>query len=86
MHGFLFSFETNHAGNAPLKVEFSLILPPHKTPVSINWDFGDGDVDYSENPTHIFQSPGAYIVTLTTRFQNGTIRESIKRITVAPSW
>ncbi len=30
-----------------------------------NWDFGDGNVSTATNPTHIYNSPGNYTVTLT---------------------
>lgn len=29
------------------------------------WQFGDGDVSIEENPTHVFDSPGEYAVSLT---------------------
>ena len=28
------------------------------------WDFGDGSSSYEENPVHVYESPGTYVVTL----------------------
>jgi PKD repeat protein len=32
--------------------------------VSYYWDFGDGDISFEENPTHIYDSDGTYYVSL----------------------
>ncbi len=34
------------------------------TPTSWTWDFGDGNTSTSQNPTHSYQTPGTYDVTL----------------------
>jgi len=34
------------------------------TPVSFDWDFGDGAIDSVQNPTHVYAAPGNYTVTL----------------------
>lgn len=34
-------------------------------PYTWNWDFGDGDTSYEQNPMHEYQSLGEYTVTLT---------------------
>src|SRR5207249_1047993 len=34
-------------------------------PYSFSWDFGDGSLAAGNSPTHIFTSPGSYIVVLT---------------------
>ena len=36
------------------------------------WDFGDGDSAYVENPTHIYDEPGVYDVSLSTVTLSGT--------------
>jgi PKD repeat protein len=51
-------------------------------PLTLRWDFGDGEVSNSEAPRHIFQTPGAYIVTLHVTFKNDIFRESMKQIVV----
>lgn len=33
-------------------------------PISWFWDFGDGATDTLQNPTHVFQSPGNYTISL----------------------
>src|SRR5688572_3946165 len=35
------------------------------------WDFGDGNVDFSKNPQHTYTSPGFYSVTLTIKNISG---------------
>jgi len=32
--------------------------------VNWNWDFGDGNISYEQNPTHQYITPGYYIITL----------------------
>ena len=32
--------------------------------ISWNWTFGDGGISSSQNPTHIYSTPGSYLVTL----------------------
>ena len=36
------------------------------------WDFGDGSTGYGVSPTHIYTSPGTYIVTLTVKDNLGS--------------
>ncbi len=33
---------------------------------SWNWDFGDGAIDSTQNPTHVYQDTGTYTITLIT--------------------
>jgi PKD repeat protein/6-phosphogluconolactonase (cycloisomerase 2 family) len=37
---------------------------PDGTIASFNWDFGDGAAGHGPSPTHIYQNPGTYTVTL----------------------
>jgi len=48
--------------------------------ISYQWDFGDGATSKAQNPTHIFQNSGKYIVTFTVTDNNGAI--GIKKITI----
>lgn len=51
-------------GNAPLTVYFK--DTSSNKPTSWAWDFGDGSIDSNEkNPTHTYNNPGTYMVTLT---------------------
>lgn len=55
---------STRTGNAPLTVYFT--DTSSNKPTSWDWDFGDGSTDSSEqNPTHTFNNPGTYMVTLT---------------------
>lgn len=58
------------SGEFPLTVNFS----EHSTdfPTSFSWDFGDGDSSTERHPTHTYQTPGLYTVTLTTSNSAGT--------------
>jgi hypothetical protein len=49
-------------GVVPLPVDFE----DHSTenPTSWDWDFGDGEVSTEQNPSHIYETEGAYSVTL----------------------
>jgi PKD repeat protein len=43
-------------------------------PASWMWDFGDGQTSTLANPTHVFQAPGIFIVTLTATNASGSSR------------
>ncbi|MCK4461336.1 MAG: S8 family serine peptidase, partial [candidate division Zixibacteria bacterium] len=49
-------------GNAPATVQF--YDSSTVTPTSWTWDFGDGDSSSVQNPSHFYDNPGAYDVTL----------------------
>jgi PKD repeat protein len=49
-------------GGAPLKVTFTDLST--QSPTSWFWNFGDGKNATSQNPTHIFTTPGKYTVSL----------------------
>jgi uncharacterized repeat protein (TIGR01451 family) len=38
--------------------------PPTPEGVNVGWNFGDGTTSQEINPTHIYQQPGEYVVTL----------------------
>jgi uncharacterized membrane protein len=46
------------------------------------WDFGDGATSSDKNPTHVYISPGTYMVTLTVRDNKGAEKSIIKTIQV----
>lgn len=52
------------SGQAPLSVQFSISSDPGPDPF---WDFGDGATSTEANPVHVYENPGTYTVTLTTR-------------------
>jgi len=54
---------------------------------SWHWDFGDGASSTLQNPTHTFNPPGAYEVTLTVRTRNdceASVRKQVQA--VYPEW
>lgn len=70
-------------GTAPLTVSFTDLSVGDVT--SWSWDFGDGQTNNLQNPTHIYTEGGHYTVTLTVSGpagNNTSIREQL--ITVAP--
>lgn len=55
--------------------EVSFSLGQTETQGSVLWNFGDGNFSNSPSPTHIFQSPGTYDITISLRSRNdGVIR------------
>jgi len=50
------------SGDSPLTVEFSDLSS--NDPTSWSWSFGDGGVSTDRNPSHTYNSPGLYTVSL----------------------
>ncbi len=46
------------------------------SPNTFLWDFGDGEISTLQNPSHIFDAPGVYDITLTTSV-SGQCAESV---------
>ena len=60
-------------GVAPLTVKFDSGSPHH-----VRWDFGDGSTSTDATPSHTFEKPGLYTVTLTvTDAQGGSARDQL---------
>ncbi len=65
-----FSADTT-SGYAPLTVNFSdRSNPGTGAIVSWSWDFGDNNTSEEQNPTHIYENPGNYTVSLTVIDEN----------------
>lgn len=47
-----------------------------------SWDFGDGQTSASQNPTHKYETPGTYNVTLTLTDDSGVTNSINKTITI----
>lgn len=60
-----FTFNPN-SGYAPCSVQFT---SSSQNAVDFTWDFGDGSTSIAENPSHVFNQPGTYTVTL--KVKNG---------------
>jgi PKD repeat protein len=65
-----FSADTT-IGDAPLTVQFSGLST--LDPTSWAWSFGDGATSDEQNPSHIYELPGSYAVTLTTETSYGPL-------------
>ncbi len=50
------------SGTAPLSVAFTDLST--NTPTSWSWTFGDGGTSTAQNPTHVYNDPGTYTVSL----------------------
>jgi len=79
------------SGTMPLDVAFAGTgSDRYGTAVSYEWTFGDGVTSTSQNPTHIYNSPGTYTATLTMTYYNGATSSDRVAITVneamAGSW
>jgi len=52
--------------------------------VNWDWDFGDGGVDSSQNPTHLYGLPGVYTVKLSVLSNSGCLDTITRLVTVHP--
>lgn len=73
-------------GAAPLTTTFRAIIDDGPAPISVQWDFGDGEVANTITTRHTYQSPGSYIATLNVTYRQGLFRESMKQIHVKAAW
>jgi PKD repeat protein len=56
------SFSTQNNGcKGPCGITF---LNESIDATSYHWDFGDGNSSSATNPTHLYENPGSYVVTL----------------------
>lgn len=61
-----FSYAIDNDGFAPATVVFTneSIVPENAGTATFTWNFGDGNSSLEENPTHVYEEAGAYIVNL----------------------
>ena len=60
-------------GSAPLSVPFQdASTSPDAAITAWMWDFGDGTTSTEQNPTHTFNNPGGYTVSLTVTASSGS--------------
>jgi hypothetical protein len=64
------------SGIYPLTVNFT--NKSSGSPTSYLWDFGDGKTSTEENPTHRYDAPGVYTVTLSSTYSYGLYTETKK--------
>lgn len=76
------------SGGRPLSVTFTNLTLTSNAPGSLSfwrWDFGDGNTTSASDPTHVYQTPGVFSVTLTARNAHGSrTMTKTNYITVAP--
>ena len=58
------------SGNAPLTVAFTDLST--NAPSSWAWNFGDSQTDTTKNPSHTYNTPGTYTVSLTATNDGGS--------------
>ena len=69
------------SGVAPLTVDFSDLSA--NDPTSWSWNFGDGNTSTSQNPSHVYTTPGVYTVSLTaSNAQGSDVETKVDYITV----
>jgi gliding motility-associated-like protein len=62
-------FDMTPSGCVPLTVQFT---DRSTWATSWNWKFDDGTFATEQNPTHVYETPGKYVVTLTISGDGGT--------------
>ncbi|SFS40441.1 PKD domain-containing protein, partial [Lutibacter maritimus] len=70
--------------NTPVDFTDTSIVYGTATISSWNWDFGDGLTSTEQNPTHTFDLPGNYMVSLTTTDSNGCQNTFTSTIKINP--
>jgi PKD repeat protein len=51
-------------------------------PYSFNWDFNDGETSDLQNPMHVFENDGTFIVTLTVEDDKGDVATDTAQVTI----
>lgn len=64
---------TEVTGSSPLTVSFNSTILNGTEPYFYRWSFGDGVNSTQANPTHTFDRPGTYRVTLTVTDSNSNV-------------
>lgn len=72
-----FSTSTATEGEAPLTVDFLDASDPGFEPPITDWlwDFGDGETSVEQDPSHAYNDPGIYTVSLTVTTSGGSDSE-----------
>jgi PKD repeat protein len=66
-------------------IQFKCSIIGGLEPYSYNWNFGDDTISDTENPTHVYENPGVYTVTLTVTDSLGTTSKDILEINIEES-
>ncbi|CAM3825237.1 S8 family serine peptidase [Rheinheimera salexigens] len=67
-----------------LSVSFSDLSTDANDDINLlSWDFGDGNVSFDTNPTHVYSNSGSYTVRLTASDESGLSHTTEKVVSVA---
>ncbi len=70
------------SGVAPLNVQFTSTVVGGDAPVTVAWNFGDGETSAAANPLHTYLTPGTYGATVTATDATGDMASATVLITV----
>ncbi|MCH9031093.1 MAG: S8 family serine peptidase [candidate division Zixibacteria bacterium] len=76
----LFSAGPELTGSPGLSVDFVDLSP--NSPSAWSWNFGDGGLSSAQHPTHVFDSAGAYDITLEVTEPRGEGYERARRMVI----
>lgn len=77
-----FSFSpTNVCISGPVQFTDTILFNVNPV-VSRSWTFGDGGTSNAHNPTHIYNTPGTYTVTLIVATSQGCMDTVVKTVTI----
>ncbi|MDQ3852586.1 MAG: PKD domain-containing protein, partial [Thermoproteota archaeon] len=80
-----FTIDSTDGDTAPATFLFEADAQGGTAPYSYTWDFGDGQRDNEQSPTHTYQNPGTYQVTLTVTDSAGQTASDTGQVTVSPT-
>jgi PKD repeat protein len=66
-------------------ISFTSTVGGGRGPYSYSWDFGDGIVSSTQNPQHIYENSGTYIVSLTVTDAQSNSKTTTKTVTIRPT-
>lgn len=70
--------------NSAIQFDGSGSSDPDGSIVAYQWDFGDGTIDTTANPSHVYAAPGTYNLTLTVYDDSGAMDADATSVEVAP--
>ncbi|HVY75398.1 MAG TPA: PKD domain-containing protein [Puia sp.] len=78
-----FTYTTQYIDHANCPPMVAYFVSTTKNAISLHWDFGDGaTADNNPNPSHTYNLPGTYVITLTAYGANGLTTSCQDSLTV----